>query len=60
MKHLTQTEKDIMRFLENRDRNLLDGTVLTHSVVFIDSIQKDSLIEALHKLAKEYGFLAAA
>ncbi len=58
MRHVTQTEKEILHFLESRDKKLLDGTVLPHRTIFADDIQKEDLFEIIGRLTKEYGFLA--
>jgi len=58
MRRFTQTEQKIIEFLDDRDKRLLDGTALPHKVVFVDEIEKDSLMEAINRLASEYGIVA--
>ncbi|NIA32038.1 MAG: hypothetical protein GWP06_19285 [Actinobacteria bacterium] len=60
MRQFTQTEQEIIEFLEKRTKKLLDGTALPHEVVFINQEEKENLLEALNNLASKYGLIATA
>ncbi|MFQ6603937.1 MAG: hypothetical protein ACE5D8_00125 [Fidelibacterota bacterium] len=57
MKEFIETQREIIRYIERRDRRLKDGTVLPHKIFFLDIRVRDLTAEAVAKLISEYSFL---